>query len=110
MKTGGYAAHLASLKAPTTPPVPVAPADHLRLFGTTADVVLAHREKITAGVPGCTCGKSYPTDSHSYCAVLHAQHVAIEAVTHVLDAAVAAIRADLDAYERDPEAVERWQS
>lgn len=104
MSPGGYAAHLASLKTATTPeprPVP----DHQRLFTAGADVVLAHRDKVTAGVPGCTCGKSYPENSHGYYAVLHARHVSEEVVTRVLAAAVAAVRADLEDFARDPE---RW--
>jgi hypothetical protein len=99
MSPGGYSAHLASLKAE---PEPQAPADHLRLYGSSADIVLAHRDKLTAGVPGCTCGKSYPEDSHGYSAVLHAQHVADEVVTHALAAAVAAIRDDLEDFARNP--------
>lgn len=102
MSPGGYSAHLASLK---TAPEPVAPADHLRLYASSADVVLAHRDKLTAGVPGCTCGKSYPEDSHGYAAILHARHVADEVVTHVLAATVAAIRADCEDFARNPE---RW--
>lgn len=104
MSPGGYSAHLASLKAA---PEPQAPADRLRLYGSSADVVLAHREKITAGVPGCTCGKSYPEDSHGHYTILHARHVANEVVTHVLAAAVAAVRADLEDFARDPE---RWST
>lgn len=102
MSPGGYSAHLASLKAA---PEPQEPADHLRLYGSSADVVLAHRDKITAGVPGCSCGKSYPEDSHGYSAVLHAQHLADEVVNHVLAAAVAAVRADLEGFAQDPD---RW--
>lgn len=102
MSRGGYTAHLASLQAPPT----VEPsADHLRLFASSADVALSHREKITAGVPGCTCGKTYPEDSHGYYPMLHAQHLADEVVTHVLAAAVAAVRADLEDFARNPD---RW--
>lgn len=104
MSPGGYSAHLASLR---TAPEPQAPADHLRLYGSSADIVLAHRDKLTAGVPGCTCGKSYPEDSHGYYAILHAQHVADEVVTHVLTAAVTAIRTDLEDFARTPE---RWSA
>jgi hypothetical protein len=106
MSPGGYAAHLASLKAAHTTPSQ-APADHLRLFASSSDVVLAHRDKITAGVPGCSCGKSYPEGSYSYSAALHAQHVADEVVSHVLDAAVAAVHADLEDFARNPD---RWDS
>jgi hypothetical protein len=103
MSPGGYAAHLASLKMATTPEPPV--PDHKCLFAAGADVVLAHRDKVTAGVPGCTCGKLYPENSHGYYAVLHARHVSEEVVTRVLAAAVAAVRADLQDFARDPE---RW--
>lgn len=96
MSPGGYTAHLASLTAPP-PPVP----DHLRLFDAGADIVLAHREKFTAGVPSCSCGKTYPEGSHSYYAVLHARHVADELVTRVLAAAVTAIRADHEEFAKD---------
>lgn len=106
MSQGGYTAHLASVAAareavPAAQPVP----DHLRLFDAGADAVLAHREKIAAGVPSCSCGKTYPEDSHKYYPVLHARHVADEMVTRVLAAAIAAIRADRDEYARDPD---RW--
>jgi hypothetical protein len=116
MSPGGYPSHLASLK---TAPAPAPPAgdppplcsepipDHQRLFATGAEVVLAHRDKITAGVPGCTCGKSYPDDSHGYYALLHARHVSDQLITCVLAAVVAAIREDLDEYARDPE---RWNA
>jgi hypothetical protein len=101
---GGYTAHLATLK---TAPEPQAPAEHLRLYSSSADIVLAHRDKITAGVPGCTCGKAYPDNSYGYYAVLHARHVADEVVTHTLAASVAAIRTDLEDFVRNPD---RWSA
>lgn len=103
MSPGGYTAHLASMASAPAAELPV--PDHLRLFGAGADVVLAHREKMTAGVPGCTCGNTYPADSHGFYPVLHARHVADEVVTRVLAAAVAAVRADLEDFARDPD---RW--
>lgn len=102
MSPGGYTAHLASMSAaPPAEPIP----DHLRLYDAGADVVLAHREKITAGVPSCSCGKKYPENSHGYYPVLHARHVADEVVTRVLAAAVTAVRADREDFVRDPQ---RW--
>jgi hypothetical protein len=102
MSPGGYTAHLASL---TAAPAPEVVPDHLRLYDAGADVVLAHREKFIAGVPGCSCGKKYPENSHGYYPVLHARHVADEVVTRVLAAAVTAVRADLEDFARDPD---RW--
>lgn len=108
MSPGGYTAHLASMAAPPVPAATPQPVpDHLRLFAAGTDVVLAHRDKVTAGVPGCTCGKTYPENSHSYYPFLHARHVADEVVTWTLAAAVAAIRADRDDFARDPE---RWSA
>lgn len=39
-------------------------------------LILAHRVKLTAGVPGCTCGNPYPHMSRHHYEVLHARHVA----------------------------------
>lgn len=108
MSRGGFSAHLASLhKAQDAePPETPAPApDRLQLLASTTDIVLGHRDKITAGVPGCTCGKTYPEDSHGYFAVLHAQHVAAQTVAHALTTVVAAILADHEDFAGDPS---RW--
>lgn len=117
MSRGGFTAHLASLRTAheeevaavqtleTQAPAPA--PDHQQLLASSTDLVFGHREKITAGVPGCTCGKPYPEDSHSYYPVLHAQHVAEEMVRHVLSAAVAAVKADREDFARDPS---RWLS
>lgn len=104
MRAGGYTAHLAALR---TTRVTRRPADHRRIFASSSDVLLGHREKITAGVPGCTCGEAYPEDSYPYFPVLHAQHVAEVIVFHVLDAAVAAVHADVEDFARNPA---RWKS
>lgn len=108
MSGGGFSAHLASLQGTLTveaPPVPVSAADQLSLRATSCDVVLAHRDKITAGVPGCICGRTYPEDSFGHYAILHAQHVADEVVIHALAAAVAAIHADREDFDHHPD---RW--
>lgn len=111
MSRGGFTAHLASIQgtrpvaATPSPLLQVPVADQLSLRATSSDVVLAHRDKITAGVPGCICGQTYPADSFSYYAILHAQHVADEVVSHAMAAAVAAIRADRDDFGRSPD---RW--
>lgn len=111
MSRGGFSAHLASMRPAPEKAQPVeapAPApDHLQLLASSGDLAFGHRDKLTAGVPGCTCGKTYPEDSHSYYAVLHAQHVAEEMVPHVLAAAVAAMKADREDFARDPS---RWLS
>lgn len=114
MSRGGFSAHLASMRTapeeeeaeqPAETPVPA--PDHLQLLASSTDLAFGHRDKITAGVPGCTCGKTYPQDSHSYYTVLHAQHLAEEMVPHILGAAVAAVKADREDFTRDPS---RWMS
>lgn len=81
--------------APVERPAPPrqAPA-HEQLLRSTTAVQLRHREKISAGVPGCTCGHEYPEDSHGRYLVLHARHVAGEAIRHVLQTAIDTIGAD----------------
>lgn len=82
---------------PSRPPAGDPVPENLRLLNTTMAVQLAHRDKLTAGVPGCTCGRKYPDDSHGRYPLLHARHVADEVIRHVLDAAVAAIISGRDA-------------
>ncbi|ACL42050.1 hypothetical protein Achl_4099 (plasmid) [Pseudarthrobacter chlorophenolicus A6] len=107
MTKGGFTAHLASMKAASTPvAVPENSTDHLRLMASSSDVLLGHRDKITAGVPGCSCGTTYPEDSFSYFPILHAQHMAEEVVSHVLNAAVTAVRTDQEHYAGHPA---RWR-
>ncbi|WP_026535758.1 hypothetical protein [Arthrobacter sp. H14] len=73
-----------------------------RIFGSTADLLLGHRQKVTAGVPGCTCGESFPEATWAVAPALHAQHVS-EAVTfHVLNAAFAEIQVDMEHYAATP--------
>lgn len=115
MSRGGFTAHLASMRsaqeeeevAAQAMKTPAPTPDHQQLLASSTDLVFGHRDKITAGVPGCTCGTSYPDDSYSYYPVLHAQHVAEEMVRHVLAAAVAAVKADREDFTQDPS---RWLS
>ncbi|MET4144295.1 hypothetical protein [Arthrobacter sp. UYCo732] len=105
MSRGGFTAHLASLRgAAAVQEPPATAAEPLPLRATSCDVVLGHQDKITAGVPGCICGLTYPEDSFAYWAVRHAQHVADEVVSHTLAAAVAAIRAGSENYDHP----DRW--
>lgn len=108
MRTGSFSSHVASMKSQVVAAsAPEVPADHLRLHASTSGVVLAHREKISAGVPGCTCGRAYPADSSLHFVVRHAHHVADEVLSHVLAAAIAGIPDDQDAFGRDPA---RWSA
>lgn len=113
MSRGGFSAHLASMRTMHDEEVgqrvetPAPAPDQQQLLSSSTDLVFGHRDRITAGVPGCTCGTTYPEDSHSYYAVLHAQHVAEQMVRHVLAAAVAAVKADREDFAQDPS---RWMS
>lgn len=89
-------------RAPRAPESVESVPGHLRLLHSTMAVQLSHREKISAGVPGCTCGRQYPEDSHSRHALLQAHHVSNEVIRHVLEAAITAINEDRAAYENDP--------
>lgn len=103
MTKGGFTTHLASMKTANQPaPVPEMAMNHLRLMASSSDLLLGHRDKITAGVPGCICGVTYPEDSFSYFPILHAQHLAEQVVSHVLNAAVTAIRTDQEHYAGNP--------
>ncbi|MBG0738918.1 hypothetical protein IV500_05710 [Paeniglutamicibacter antarcticus] len=104
MSPGGYSTRLPS-KQEADVSASASPFDFVRLLDSSSEVVLSHREKITAGVLGCTCGKSYPGCSYTYFAVHHARHVAEEVTLRVLSAAVAAVRADQDDFSRTPD---RW--
>lgn len=76
-----------------------------RIFGSTADLLLGHRQKVTAGIPGCTCGASFSDVPLAIVPALHAQHVSEAVTCHVLDAAFAEIQADLEHYVATPD---RW--
>lgn len=122
MKRGGFTAHLAAMQgARTALPAVAAPVPELRpdtraepgaehatapgyqrVLDSSSDVLLRHRDRIIAGVPGCNCGKSYPENSHSYSAVLHAQHVADVIVAHVIRVAAEYIGDDLEAVLNPP--------
>lgn len=71
----------------------------VHLFATTAHLLHSHREKVAAGVPGCTCGHSFPADSHREHTRLHAAHVSESVVFHVLAAAVKAVKAAVPGHE-----------
>lgn len=108
MSGAGRAAHMPGmyiLKADRVKAAAPAVPDHERLLDSTSDVLIGHRDKITAGVPGCLCGKTYPEGSFSYFPILHAQHLADVAVRHVLEAAAAAVHADQEDYAAHPT---RW--
>lgn len=60
-------------------PVPAA------VLASTAALIFSHRVRITAGVPGCTCGIAYPAGSHSYYDMLHSRHLARIVAAHLLD-------------------------
>ena len=57
-----------------------------RLVGQTAKVLLEHRQRVRAGVPGCTCEVEF--DSYLTMPEEHARHVAAVTVA----ATIAAIR------------------
>ncbi len=85
----------AALTGPENPgmrgrrPSPVEPhpvAEQLLLFASISALVYHHREKLTAGVPGCTCGRTYPEGSHAFFPLLHSRHVAEEVISHILAA------------------------
>lgn len=117
MSAGGFTAHLAAMQGArtTAPAAPVHPEErpdtrrehrpapgYQQILDTSSDILLRHRDKIAAGVPCCTCGKSYPENSHRYFPVLHAQHVADVIVAHVLQAAAVYMGNDLEAVLNPP--------
>jgi hypothetical protein len=70
--------------------LPAGAADLLE--ATTRDLLEGHRERLSAGVPGCSCGEAFPADAHREHTRLHAAHVAGLVILHVLSAAAAAVR------------------
>jgi hypothetical protein len=79
----------ATLRAPGLV-LPAGAADLLE--ATTRELLEGHRERLRAGVPGCSCGEAFPADAHREHARLHAAHVAGLVILHVLSAAAAAVR------------------
>ena len=73
-----------------TPPVPADAAEGLE--SRTRALLESHREKFTAGVPGCSCGEMFASDAHHDIVALHAAHVAGLVILLVLSAAAAAVR------------------
>lgn len=64
------------------PAVAGRPSASRALLDATWAVVLGHRQFIRAGVPGCSCGKTFT--SHATFVADHTQHLTQEVVTHVL--------------------------
>lgn len=81
-----------SAVAVRTPGLTLPPGSADLLEATTRDLLENHRERLNAGVPGCSCGEAFAADAHRQHARLHAAHVAGLVVLHVLSAAAAAVR------------------